>query len=273
VSLDRDGYYLPWVPPQAEDGDLGDLAEEPPVTADELAVRRPPVGLSRAERRDWMLDEAGRIAQAQDRSRRNPLSRTPPRGLGRAGRRAWRQTDKAARKDWMARERAKRGAGGPGALIVAGVLAVVLLARIFLFSSADPTVQSSSDQVPVSTVTPTFAAAAPTPVGPQSALLAWFTAVCPSTPDDPQSARLARSLPLMTAAAAAAVNTAPTPPGVVWSCSNITATAGPATADQAVVYYSADITDDRGTRTRSEARTVELQNGEWLVGPLTGTAG
>ena len=137
------------------------------MPADELAVRRPPVGLSRAERRDWMRDEAGRIAGAQDRSRRNPLSRTPPRGLGRAGRRAWRQTDKAARKDWMARERAKRGAGGPGALIVAGVLAVVLLARIFLFSSATPTVQSPSDEVPVSTVTPTFAAAAATPVGPQ----------------------------------------------------------------------------------------------------------
>ena|GEM_PF-2237523 len=272
MSIDSEGYYMPYAPPRA-DLDRDDFQDVTTPTAEDLEVRHPPVGLSRPERRDFMRDEATRIARLQDRTRRNPLSRTPPRGLGRVGRREWRQADKAARKDWMSRERAKRGAGGPGALIVAGVLAVVLLARIFLSGSATPTVQSPSGEVPGSTVTPTFAAAAPTPVGPRSALLAWFTAVCPSTPDDPQSARLARSLPLMTPAAAAAVNTAPTPPGAVWSCSNITATTGPATADQAVVDYSADITDDRGTRTRSEARTVELHNGEWLVGPLTGTAG
>ena len=183
---------MPYAPPRA-DLDRDDFEDETTPTAEDLEVRHPPVGLSRPERRDFMRDEATRIARLQDRTRRNPLSRTPPRGLGRVGRREWRQADKAARKDWMARERAKRGAGGPGALIVAGVLAVVPLARIFLSGSATPTVQSPSGEVPGSTVTPTFAAAAPTPVGPRSALLAWFTVAGSTFSAEDEAGFVARS--------------------------------------------------------------------------------
>lgn len=154
MSIDGDGYYMPFVPPR-QDLDLDDIEDEALPTAEDLEVRHPPVGLSRAERRDWMRDEADRIARVQDRTRRNPLARKPPRGLGRAGRREWRQTDKARRKDWMDRERAKSGAtGGPGALIVAGVLSAVLLARIFLFTSDAPPVQPPAPRVTVSTVAP-----------------------------------------------------------------------------------------------------------------------
>lgn len=152
MSLDDDGYYLPFVPPRA-DADVDDVQDDPPPTSADLEVRHPPVGLSRAERRDFMRDEAARVARVQERARRNPLARKPPRGLGRAGRREWRQIDKAARNEWLARERATRTANAPGALIVAGIIAAVLLARIFLFDSDAPSVQPPAPKV-VSTVAP-----------------------------------------------------------------------------------------------------------------------
>ena len=251
---------------------------------DPLRVRKPPRGLDRDERRDWLEEEAQRIADLQDQIRaggfRAVKASAPPKGLGRAGRRAWREADRDNRSRRMQAESASSESDRyVGALVLMVVLAIVVTWRVLAAGSAPDAAQPSGSAPPpvtyqaAPTGTPAPAATAAAPAGPQAALLVWFTAVCPSAPDDPQSARLARSLPLMTPAAAAAVNPDPTPPGAVWTCSNITATTGPATTDQAVVYYTADITDARGTRTLSEARTIQLQGGVWLIGPLAGAAG
>ena len=240
---------------------------------DPLRVRQPPAGLSRAERRVWREDEAVRIS-ALSREGRAVVAATPPRGLGRAGRRVWRQSDRANRAAALQVEEARTESDRyVGALVLLVLLAAVVVWRVLAAGSAPDAAPAPAAPSPVTyqaAPTPTTTAAA---AGPRETVLAWFTAVCPSTTEDPQSARLARSAGLMTQAAWAAIDHSPTPAGSAWSCSNVTVTMGPATTGQAVAAYSADVTTGQGTQTVRATRTVEQQpDGTWLVGPLA-TAG
>lgn len=240
---------------------------------DPLRVRQPPAGLSRAERRVWREDEAARIS-ALSCEGRAVVAATPPRGLGRAGRRVWRQSDRANRAAALQVEEARTESDRyVGALVLLVLLAAVVVWRVLAGGSAPDAAPAPAAPSPVTyqaAPTPTTTGAA---AGPRETVLAWFTAVCPSTPQDPQSARLARSAGLMTPAAWAAIDHTPTPAGPGWSCSNVTVTMGPATTGQAVAAYSADVTTGQGTQTVRATRTVEQQpDGTWLVGPLA-TAG
>ena len=258
---------------------MTDTAQQPPEV-DPLQVRTSPAGLTRAERRDWREGEALRIAALQDERRdgagfRAVTATAPPRRLGRRGRAAWREADRENRAARMKAEAARAEPDrAAGLLLVLVLAAAVVAAWHFLGPDADttpPPAPTATQSTPI--VSPQSATSAVQVPGPLDAVRAWYALVCPSTADHPQSARLARSRPMMTRAGWAAVDHAPTPAGATWSCSNITATLGPATTDQAVVYYSADVTGPLGTHTRQEARTVDLSAGVWLVGPLTTTAG
>jgi hypothetical protein len=237
---------------------------------DPLQVRQPPAGLTRAERRAWREDEAVRISELSCEGRA-VVAATPPRGLGRAGRRVWRKSDRANRAAALHVEAARTESDRyVGALVLLVLLAAVAAWRVLAAGSAPEAAPAPRAPSPVTyqaAPTPTTTAAAAG--GPRETVLAWFTAVCPSTPEDPQSARLARSAGLMTPAAWAAIDHTPTPAGSAWSCSNVTVTMGPATTGQAVAAYSADVITGQGTQTVRATRTVEQQpDGTWLVGPL-----
>ena len=111
---------------------------------DALRVRRPPAGLTRAERRDWREQEAQRLAdlraQVPVAGFRAVMATRPPRALGRAGRRVWREADRESRSR-LVRAEAERTESDRyvGTMMVLAAVAVVIVLRLVVFTSADPT--------------------------------------------------------------------------------------------------------------------------------------
>jgi len=110
---------------------------------DALRVRRPPTGLTRAERRDWREQEAQRLAdlraQVPAAGLRGVLATRPPHALGRAGRRVWREADRESRSR-LVRAEAERTESDRyvGTMMVLAAVAVVIVLRLVVFTSADP---------------------------------------------------------------------------------------------------------------------------------------
>jgi len=134
---------------------------------DPLQSRKPPKGLTRAERRAWRETEAVRLAEAKEQARtggiRSVLATTPPKGLGRAGRRVWREADRENRSRRMQAEAAGSEADRyVGAMVLTAVIAVVIAMRVlFSAGSDDPAPAPSSRPAVTYQATPT---ATPTPV-------------------------------------------------------------------------------------------------------------
>ena len=133
---------------------------------DPLEVRKPPEGLTRAERRMWRETEAVRLAEVRDQARtggiRSVLATAPPKGLGRSGRRVWREAD----RDNRSRRMQADVAGGEsdryvGAMVLTAVIGVVIAMRVLFSGGNDqPTPPPSSPPAITYQATPTTA---PTP--------------------------------------------------------------------------------------------------------------
>ena len=121
---------------------------------DALRVRRPPAGLTRAERRDWRDQEAQRLAdlraQVPAAGLRGVMATRPPRALGRSGRRVWREADRESRSR-LVRAEAERTESDRyvGTMMVLAAVAVVIVLRLFVFTP------ESTDPAPTPTTTPT----------------------------------------------------------------------------------------------------------------------
>ena len=118
---------------------MTDTEESP---ADPLQVRKPPPGLTRAERRDWREQEALRLAELQAQTDTSGLralmATTPPRGLGRAGRRVWRDADRQGRSRRIQEESARTESDRyVGAMMVLAAIAIVIVLRL-IFSGGSP---------------------------------------------------------------------------------------------------------------------------------------
>jgi len=130
---------------------------------DPLQVRKPPEGLSRAERRVWRETEAVRVAEVRDQARtggiRSVLATAPPKGLGRSGRRVWREADRDNRSRRMQAEvSGSESDRYVGAMVLTAVIGVVIAMRV-LFSGGDEATPQPSTSPPAVTyqvtVTPT----------------------------------------------------------------------------------------------------------------------
>jgi len=135
---------------------------------DPLEVRKPPAGLSRAERRVWRETEAVRVSDVRERSRtggiRSVLASAPPKGLGRAGRRVWRQTDRDNRTKRMEAEAAGNESDRyVGALVLMVILGVVIGLRVMVSGGGDQPAPAPSSPPVVTTyhATPTSTPADP----------------------------------------------------------------------------------------------------------------
>jgi hypothetical protein len=130
---------------------------------DPLEVRKPPEGLTRAERRVWQEAEAVRVADVRDQSRtggiRSVLATTPPKGLGRSGRRAWREADRDNRSRRMQAEAAGSESDRyVGAMVLMVIIGVVIALRVvFSGGSDEPSPAPSSPPVVTYQATPTAA--------------------------------------------------------------------------------------------------------------------
>lgn len=108
---------------------------------DEMQVRIPPPGLTKAERRDWSTSEALRIAALQQQSLtgfRAVRAIPPPHGLGGAGRRAWRAADKERRSEHVKTEATRSEADRALGAVVLMVLVGIVIALRVLLGGGDP---------------------------------------------------------------------------------------------------------------------------------------
>ena len=130
---------------------------------DPLQVRKPPEGLSRAERRVWRETEAVRVAEVRDQARtggiRSVLATAPPKGLGRSGRRVWREADRENRSRRLDAEAASSESDRyVGAMVLMVIIGVVIALRVMFSGGDEATPQPSTSPPAVTyqvTVTPT----------------------------------------------------------------------------------------------------------------------
>jgi len=132
---------------------------------DPLQVRKPPEGLSRAERRVWRETEAVRVAEVRDQARtggiRSVLATAPPKGLGRSGRRVWREADRENRSRRLDAEAARSESDRyVGAMVLMVIIGVVIALRVVFSGGSDepPPAPTPVPNVTIQITTPTTAA-------------------------------------------------------------------------------------------------------------------